>query len=596
MKYLCNPVNINYRYQFNMDPRQHGKMQICREAADPSMILFHGRYYIFASMTLGVWVSDDLSTWENHRLPGELPLYDYAPDVRVMGDWVYFCASRREENCDRYRTKDILNGPYEKIQGSFPFWDPNLFVDDDGRVYFYWGCSNITPVWGVELDPNTMQPKGDKRVLVEGHPFEIGYERVGEDNSQFPATEAEIDAAYAAFHRRQGISEDQVPEQLKPLIRGMFSRKPYIEGAWMDKQNGKYYLQYACPGTQYNTYSDGVYVSSGPLGPFTLADNNPYSYKPGGFLPGAGHGSTMRDRKGNWWHAATMRISMNHDFERRVGIWPAGFDADGELFCNQRYGDWPMAAEGDPWRSPAWMLLSAGKKATASSFVDGHEPGRATEENVRSWWRAASENRSEWLQIDLGQVFDVHAIQINFADDHIDIPCPGRIVGGSQARYIEERDLTTQWKLTGSIDGKNWFVIEDKSDATTDLSHDFILREEGFRARFLRLTDMAVPYGQRPCVSGLRVFGLGQGGKPAVPSFTARRDSDLDMTVSIEAQENTLGYNILFGNSPEKLYHSYMTFREGNQRVGALIKGRNYFVRVDAFNENGITEGACVQL
>ena len=68
------------------------------------------------------------------------------------------------------------------------------------------------------------------------------------------------------------------------------------------------------------------------------------------------------------------------------------------------------------------------------------------------------------------------------------------------------------------------------------------------------------------------------------------------MTVSIEAQENTLGYNILFGNSPEKLYHSYMTFREGNQRVGALIKGRNYFVRVDAFNENGITEGACVQL
>ena len=596
MKYLCNPVNINYRYQFNMDPRQHGKMQICREAADPSMILFHGRYYIFASMTLGVWVSDDLTTWENHRLPGELPLYDYAPDVRVMGDWVYFCASRREENCDRYRTKDILNGPYEKIQGSFPFWDPNLFVDDDGRVYFYWGCSNITPVWGVELDPNTMQPKGDKRVLVEGHPFEIGYERVGEDNSQFPATEAEIDAAYAAFHRRQGISEDQVPEQLKPLSRGMFSRKPYIEGAWMDKQNGKYYLQYACPGTQYNTYSDGVYVSSGPLGPFTLADNNPYSYKPGGFLPGAGHGSTMRDRKGNWWHAATMRISMNHDFERRVGIWPAGFDADGELFCNQRYGDWPMAAEGDPWRSPAWMLLSAGKKATASSFVDGHEPGRATEENVRSWWRAASENRSEWLQIDLGQVFDVHAIQINFADDHIDIPCPGRIVGGSQARYIEERDLTTQWKLTGSIDGKNWFVIEDKSDAKTDLSHDFILREEGFRARFLRLTDMAVPYGQRPCVSGLRVFGLGQGEKPAVPSFTARRDSDLDMTVSIEAQENTLGYNILFGNSPEKLYHSYMTFRAGNQRVGALIKGRNYFVRVDAFNENGITEGACVQL
>ena len=596
MNYLCNPVNINYRYQFNMDPRLHGQMQICREAADPSMILFHGRYYIFASMTLGVWVSDDLAHWENHRLPKELPLYDYAPDVRVMGDWVYFCASRREENCDRYRTKDILNGPYEKIEGSFPFWDPNLFIDDDGRVYFYWGCSNITPIWGAELDPQTMQPISEKRVLVEGHPFEVGYERVGEDNSQLPASEAEIDAAYAAFHKRQGISEDQVPEQVKPLIRGMFSRKPYIEGAWMDKQNGRYYLQYACPGTQYNTYSDGVYVSSSPLGPFTLAGNNPYSYKPGGFLPGAGHGSTMRDKKGAWWHTATMRISMNHDFERRVGIWPAGFDADGELFCNQRYGDWPMTVEGDPWRDPAWMLLSAGKKATASSFTEGHEPEKATEENVQTWWRASTTDRTEWLQIDLGRDFDVHAIQINFADDKIDIPCPGQIVGGSQARYIEERDLTTQWKLTGSADGKDWFVIEDKSDVQTDLTHDLILREEGIRMRFLRLSDMAVPYGQQPCISGLRVFGLGQGEKPAAPVFTVRRENDLDMMVSVQSQENTLGYNILFGNSPNKLYHSSMNFKAGDQRIGALIKGRNYFVRVDAFNENGITEGTCVRL
>ena len=596
MNYLCNPVNINYRYQFNMDPRLHGQMQICREAADPSMILFHGRYYIFASMTLGVWVSDDLAHWENHRLPKELPLYDYAPDVRVMGDWVYFCASRREENCDRYRTKDILNGPYEKIEGSFPFWDPNLFIDDDGRVYFYWGCSNITPIWGVELDPQTMQPISEKRVLVEGHPFEVGYERVGEDNSQLPASEAEIDAAYAAFHKRQGISEDQVPEQVKPLIRGMFSRKPYIEGAWMDKQNGRYYLQYACPGTQYNTYSDGVYVSSSPLGPFTLAGNNPYSYKPGGFLPGAGHGSTMRDKKGAWWHTATMRISMNHDFERRVGIWPAGFDADGELFCNQRYGDWPMTVEGDPWRDPAWMLLSAGKKATASSFTEGHEPEKATEENVQTWWRASTTDRTEWLQIDLGRDFDVHAIQINFADDKIDIPCPGQIVGGSQARYIEERDLATQWKLTGSADGKDWFVIEDKSDVQTDLTHDLILREEGIRVRFMRLSDMAVPYGQQPCISGLRVFGLGQGEKPAAPVFTVRRENDLDMMVSVQSQENTLGYNILFGNSPNKLYHSSMNFKAGDQRIGALIKGRNYFVRVDAFNENGITEGTCVRL
>ena len=596
MKYYCNPINVNYRYQFNADPRLHGKLQICREAADPSMICFRGRYYIFASMTLGVWVSDDLANWENHRLPQELPLYDYAPDVRVLGEWVYFCASNRDRNCDRWRTKDILNGPYERIEGSFSYWDPNLFSDDDGRVYFYWGCSNQTPIYGVELDPDTMEPIGEKKELVFGDPYANGYERIGENNSTLPASEEEIEAGYRAFVANSAVPEEQLPPDVKPLIRGMFSKRPYIEGAWMDKHNGKYYLQYACPGAQYNTYSDGVYVGDTPLGPFVLAENNPYSYKPGGFLPGAGHGSTMEDRHGNLWHTSTMRISVNHDFERRCGLWPAGFDADGELFCNQRYGDWPMALEGDPWRDPAWMLLSVGKEATASSFVPGHEPSMATEENVRTWWRAASNSRDEWLCADLGCVYDIHAVQINFADDQISIPCPGEIRPGSQARYIEEADHFTQWKLEGSTDGESWFVIEDKSEAQTDLSHDLIIREEGFAARYLRLSEMAVPYGQNPCVSGLRAFGLGRGEKPAVPQFTAVRANDLDMLVGIKPQDSALGYNILFGSSPEKLYHSCMVFAAGEHRLGALIKGREYYVRVDAFNENGITEGKCVKL
>ena len=599
MKYYCNPLNVNYRYQFNADPRLHGKLQICREAADPSMICFRGRYYIFASMTLGVWVSEDLVHWENHRLPQELPLYDYAPDVRVLGDWVYFCASNREHNCDRWRTRDILKGPYEKLEGSFPFWDPNLFADDDGRVYFYWGCSNVTPIWGVELDPETMLPKTEPKALIEGHPFEIGYERVGENNSLLPASEEEVEAKYQGFLAHSKAPESALTPALKAVIRGMFTRRPYIEGAWMDKHDGKYYLQYAAPGTQYNTYCDGVYVGDRPLGPFRLAENNPYSYKPGGFLPGAGHGSTMEDRQGNLWHSATMRISVNHDFERRVGLWPAGFDAEGELFCNQRYGDWPMALSGgreDPWRNPPWMLLSAGKAASASSWVPGHEPEKAAEENVQSWWQAASNRREEWLQLDLGREFDVRAVQINFADGRLDLPCPGEIRPGSQARYIEEAELVTRWKLEGSLDGESWFTVEDKSEADTDLSHDLIVREAGFRARYLRLGNMALPYGQAPCVSGLRVFGLGEGPRPQVPEFTASRDNELDMTVGIQPQENALGWNILFGSSPEKLYHSAMVFAPGSQRIGALIRDREYWVRVDAFNEAGITQGPCVKL
>lgn len=596
-QYYCNPINIDYRYQFNKSMQSYGALEVAREAADPSMILFKGKYYIFASMTLGVWVSEDMANWENHRLPEDLPLYDYAPDARVIGDYVYFCASKREEICDFYRTKDIINGPYEKINGSFAFWDPNMFLDDDGRLYFYWGCTNISPLYGIELDPVNLKPIGEKKALIFGDVYTKGYERIGEDNTIFPVEGEELDIRFENFLRTRGIKTEDVSNEMLPMLKGFLSNAPYIEGAWMDKYKGKYYLQYACNGAQYNVYADGVYVSDNPLGPFTLARNNPYSYKPGGFLPGAGHGSTMRDIYENLWHTATMRISKNHQFERRVGLWLAGFDSDGELFCNQRYGDWPLSIENvkmDPWRNPEWYLLSYKKNIIASSYEEGKEAEKATDENVQTWWRAASTKPGEWLKLDLGKEYDVRAIQINFADDKIEIPVPGEIRGTTQARYIEERDQVTRWILEGSLDGKDYFEVEDKSQVQTNLPHDLIVKEEGIKLRFLKLTIIEIPYNQKACISGLRVFGIGDGEKPMVPEFTAVRVSGIDMDVSIK-DNGAVGYNILWGHDPNKLYHNYMVF-DTEKRVGALVKGEKYYVRVDAFNESGITEGRIMLL
>lgn len=555
VNYICNPININYRYQFIKDSDAK-TCRVAREAADPSMIYYKGKYYIFASMTLGVWESEDLAHWKNHKLPQNLPLYDYAPDVRIIGEYVYFSASDCEQNCNFYRTKDIINGPYEEITGVFDFWDPNLFCDDDGKVYFYWGCDDMTPIWGVELDPETMHPLEERKALLEGDVSLKGFERPGEDCS------------------------------------AMLCKRPYIEGAWLNKHEGKYYLQYACPGTEYNIYADGVYVSDSPLGPFSLAQNNPYSYKPGGFLPGAGHGSTMEDREGNLWHAATMRISVNHCFERRVGLWPAGYDTDGDLFCNQRYGDWPFRIEEkkmNPWKNPEWFLLSYGKTVRASSFCEGKEPEKAVDENVQTWWRAASADSGEWILVDLGEICDVRAVQINFADDKLEMTAPGEMQRGIQPRYIEEKDHVTRWTLEGSADGVNYIMIENKAEVLTDLPHDLVVRQEGIRMRYLRLTVLEVPYRQNPCISGFRAFGIGKGEKPEAPCFQAVRTGDLDMDVEISGT-GAVGYNILWGHEPEKLYHSYMVFGT-RQRVGALVKGRHYYVRVDAFNENGITEG-----
>src|ERR1043166_5826806 len=127
------------------------------------------------------------------------------------------------------------------------------------------------------------------------------------------------------------------------LARRMTIRflSPFIEGAWMSKNAGKYYLQYGAPGTEFSGYGDGVYVGDKPLGPFTYQAHNPFSYKPGGFARGAGHGATFEDDSGGYWHVSAIGICVKNNFERRIGIWPAGFDREGVMWCNSAYGDYP---------------------------------------------------------------------------------------------------------------------------------------------------------------------------------------------------------------------------------------------------------------
>ena len=201
-----------------------------------------------------------------------------------------------------------------------------MFRDDDGRWYLYWDSSNIYPIYGIELDPaRRLAYKGDPKPLIKLHPDLHGWERFGQDH-------------------RDSIA-------------------PYIEGAWMTKHGGRYYLQYAAPGTEYNVYANGTYVGDAPLGPFEYAPYNPVSYKPGGFMTGAGHGNTFQDRHGNWWNTGTPWLAINWKFERRIAMFPAGFDADGQMYANTRFGDFPQYIPTGKWTDrnslfTGWMLLS----------------------------------------------------------------------------------------------------------------------------------------------------------------------------------------------------------------------------------------------
>lgn len=621
MKIYCNPLNFGYKYQFNK--QNDGSVVASREAADPSLIRFQGKYLLFPSMTAGFLYSEDLAHWE-FQPTEHLPIYDYAPDVRAVGEYLYFCASSHEEGVF-YRTRDPFGDEYERIEGAFPFWDPDLFVDEDGKFYFYWGSSTTEPLYGIELDPATMQPVGEKVALCAIDTGRKGYERNGENHVPSRSKE-EMERIL------EGLNQKNMPESMKEAARNYIMERPYMEGAWVNKHNGTYYLQYGTPSSARNIYGDGVYVSDRPLGPYVLAKNNPYSYKPGGFLPGAGHGSTMEDADGSVWHISTMRICKNHNFERRIGLWPAGYDADGELFCNQRYGDWPMDLEKlrrDPWASPDWMLLSHGAKATASSTAEkkvitdaaaaalgkvrineiSYDPQNVSDENVQTWWKADPQKASEssqWISLDLGKICDVHAVQLNFADDDLRPELPeefGLRDALMQERWIDRTPQKTRWLLEGSENGTDWMALCDKRQAETDLPHDLVASEDGWKLRYVRLTVTELPYGQTPCVSGLRIFGLGGGSLPAKPvGVTADLRTPLDLDVNwkdgadgsgLEEEkpwDPAVGYVVNWGFAPDKLYHSYQVFDE-RVSIGGLVKDQALYLRVDSFNENGITEG-----
>lgn len=571
-KTFCNPLNLAYRYQHF---RLFGKWSVFREGADPTLICFNERYYLFVSMAAGFWYSDDLVEWRFHENK-QLLIYDYAPDAQQVGEYLYFCASRPGANGPILRTKDPLSDQFEQVSCAFQFWDPAMFRDDDGRVYFYWGCSATEPIYGVELDPQRMTPITEKVALLKADPSIHGFERLGEDCD---------------------------PKRKSGLIAMIFSRTPFTEGAFVTKQNGRYYLQYATPGTEYNTYADGVYVSDSPLGPFTFASHNPFSSKPGGFITAAGHGSTIQDRHGNWWHAATMRISVNNMFERRVGLFPAGFDADGVLFCNQNFADYPLSipdGKFEPWDiAPQWMLLSYKKPVTASSAQKGHAPELAVNEDIRTWWSATSNRPGEYLQLDLGEPYTVHAIQVNLADDQLKAPKhPKEELGGHplMKRHIETQPLATSYTLEGSLDGTQWFVLEDTRAAHTDLPHDLFIYPKGKPLRYLKLTGYERPYQQALKVSGLRVFGKGNGQKPAQAVATAQRTSELSARLQWQRVEGAQGYNVRYGVQPDKLYLSWLVYDATELELPTLNTGSTYFVCVDSFNENGITAGNAIEI
>ncbi len=113
-------------------------------------------------------------------------------------------------------------------RNTLPSWDPCLFLDDDGKPIFITVrvMSTLLKAYRCRDDFRPVSKIYDIMML---RPDEHGWERFGMNN------------------------DDEV------------TLRPFTEGAYMTKHNGKYYFQYGAPGTEFKVYADGVYVSDSPL-------------------------------------------------------------------------------------------------------------------------------------------------------------------------------------------------------------------------------------------------------------------------------------------------------------------------------------------
>ena len=463
---------------------------------------------------------------------------------------------------DVFKSTDPKNGVWTKI-GSMDrdYGDADMFRDDDGRYYMYWGWSQILPFQVVELDPdNGFKEKGKPVVCFFGDYANHGFER-----------RRDVDVIFPFFTHRPYFPEES----------------PWIEGPWMVKHNGKYYLQYAAIGLELSSYSHGVYVADNPLGPFEYSQHNPLTFKTTGYVRGAGHGSTFQDKNGQFWTIAMIPAFYGGRGGGETVIFPTDVDAEGVMHSNTAFGDYPQYYPGIRENAvdnnfTGWMLLSHKKYAEVSSTLKGFAAGNALDENFMTHWCAETGNPGEYLTVDLGKECDVYALQVNFDrhDARVEI---GRGFAMPRAGLSRYQSFTVQV----STDDVNWSVIIDKSNNTTDNHHDYTELLKPVKTRYVKVTNVFTHDSGKFAIQELRVFG-----NPKKARFTkvddvmvARNPEDRrDATITWQPVEGADGYIVRYGIEPDKLYNNYMVYDNYTLAIHSLNRDPEYYFKVEAFD------------
>ena len=464
-------------------------------SGDVSVLEHGGRYYMCCSGG-GMWYSNDLLNWElkgTENIPGAPDIVEYNGKFYVTG------------NSDHVFVADDPLGPYTDLglfkntgpveNGWNGGFDCKIFVDDDNQPYLYWPGRGVSGIYGVKLDPNDLTKFMDKPTHLFGFNPMHPWERYGEAN-EYPTV-------------------------------------AWIEGPWVIKRNGIYYLEYSASGTQWKSYAEGYYTATSPLGPYTYAENNPLLRKTEGLVTGTAHGSIVKMAgKDEWWQFYTIVLG-NPPGGRRIGMDKVTFDENGLMYCTITDTPQPapgtVAKEGVPASIPVTINKATPRYKSLSKFSsqkDGYPAAFAADNFSGTVWMPADDDKTPSITFDLGGATEFDVVQL-FKVDAVRL----MFTGTRRGRGVAATYPVFKYKLDVSIDGEHFTTVLDKTNNT--VCKDTIFEEfNPIGCRFVRLTITDWPKETPLGVIEATVFGIPDGymyleGQSRVPELTGLRKEDL---------------------------------------------------------------------
>ncbi len=435
--------------------------------ADPCSRKFGDTYYIYATPDgwdvgrgpAGAWTSKDFFNWIWHPMNWPQTDFKWAPSVVEFKGKFYMYSS---VPCQVWAAgADSPLGPWTNLVAEgkpmIPDQTPKetitldgeCFVDDGGQAYIWYGT------W---WHPTMAKLKPDL------HSFD------GEPIQYF-----------------------KNPRNPNPPF-GVVQR--CMEGPYMFKRRGTYYLMYSDDMCQDSTYNVKYSTSKSPIGPFDYdpARNPILETSDDDTVDGPGHHSMLVD--GDRVFIVYHRHDNPHDPDgahRQVCIDELHFNPDGsiEKLVPSHLGVGYLAAS-----TKRDTDLALGKPVTASSSLDpDFRPQYAVDHNNGTLWKAASNTYPQWLEVDLGKRSPVRRVETEFQYPQ------------AVNRYLIEH----------STDGRAWELFADRKD---NREPGVMIDRGDIQARYVRITLLGNNSGrpdQWAALWGFRVYdGVDKPNQPPV--------------------------------------------------------------------------------